>query len=1351
MILPGVRLVEGGAEVGVVSAHATAVELCLFEGDTERRVTLRERTGDLWHGFMPGMGVGARYGFRVHGPWAPLEGHRFNPAKLLLDPYALAIDRPFRLDQAMFGHRDAAALLADDGDSAFAMPKAIVAAPVAGTPAQLTPWSRSVIYELHVRGFTMLHPEVPPEIRGTFAGLAHPAAIGHLVRLGVTAVELLPAAAWIEERHLAALGLQNYWGYNSVGFLAPDPRLAPGGWAEVRACVAALAAAGIETILDVVLNHTGEGDDWGPTLSFRGLDNASYYRLRDGAYVNDTGCGNTLALDRPPMLDLAMESLRAWARFGGVHGFRFDLAATLGRGQGGFEPHAPLLTAISQDPLLRTLKLIAEPWDIGPGGYQLGRFPAAWGEWNDRFRDDVRAFWQGTGGLGQLATRLAGSADVFAARHRPRHSVNFVTAHDGFTLADLVSYAQKHNEANGEGNRDGTGNNLSWNNGVEGASVYPTVLAARQRDQRALLATLLLARGTPMLAMGSELGHSQGGNNNAYAQDNRIAWLDWSRTDAALCDFAATLIAARRDLGALRCDRFLDGAPGETTLPDAAWFRLDGAPMQTSDWSSDALALVLTTAESRVCIAINRGLAQDFTPPSPQDGRIWRVIADSAGDGPGLSARSVRLLAEMPAPPAHRAESADADTLVRLARATGIAADWWEVDGTHHQVSPDTVRALLTGMGLDITSAGAARDALSEVAILRERRAMPAGLVVRRGETAVLALPLPEGHGRRRFGLDITCADGTRLRHVVGAEEGAVEQRTGLDGRKRTVWHVPLPDLPIGRHRIAREDRPEQLCTLTVAPVACYLPSAFAAGQRRFGLAAQLYSLRRAGDQGIGDFTTLSVLAKAAAEKGAAALGLNPLHALFPGDRSRASPYHPSDRRFLDPISLDLATLEDGLPLPDQAFPSPAGRDVDHPRVWAHKQAVLQARFAAFSRTRAGQGASQDFADFVADSGTALQEFVTFQVIAEQQDGPWQSWPVGLQNPAGDEVANVAAAHPDRVAYHQYLQWQCDRQLARAASAGLEIGLIRDLAVGSAPDGAEAWSQASMLARGVSIGAPPDPFSAEGQVWSLPPPNPLALARYGTRGFAALLEANLRHAGGLRIDHVMGLARLFWVPEGARGRDGAYVAQPLADLLGEVALASLNAKAMIVGEDLGTVPDGLREAMRERDILSYRVLFLERDGAGFKPQTAYPHRAMACVSTHDLPTLAGWVKGADIAEQAQLGMLLPEQMKLAERERVRERALLQDRLDGADVTDPATLAVAAHDFIGRSGSELVLAQLDDLVLEPDAVNLPGTDKERPNWRRRLGPPVPELLEGDVARAVMEGFAAAGRRKKALLF
>ena len=553
--------------------------------------------------FLPDIPVGARYGLRAHGPYAPNEGHRFNPSKLLIDPYARAIDQPFKLHASMFSDPGGAGFNADD--SAAAMPKGIVVADSAraARPSPV-PWDRTVLYELHVRGFTMRRGAIPEPLRGTFAGLAHPASIEHLTKLGVTSVEIMPAAAWIEERHLSALGLTNYWGYNPVAFMTPDPRLAPGGWDEVRATVDALAAAGIETIADVVLNHTGEGDALGPTVSLRGLDNASYYRLQPGnpaAYVDDAGCGNILALDRPPVVRLAMDALRAWAELGGVHGFRFDLATTLGRRATGFDPAAPLLTAIAQDPVLRQLKLIAEPWDVGPGGYQIGQFPAAWGEWNDRFRDDVRQFWRGDATeLGALATRLAGSDDLFKAKDRPSHGINFIVAHDGFTLADLVSYEAKHNLANGEDNRDGTNANYSWNNGAEGLTGDLAILAARGRNQRALIATLLLARGTPMLTMGMELGHSQGGNNNAYAQDNAAAWIDWAAADETLLAWTQRLIGIRRDHPVLHQDRFLTGQPVEGVfLPDVAWLHPDGRAMADADWQASSALIMLLSGAGR--------------------------------------------------------------------------------------------------------------------------------------------------------------------------------------------------------------------------------------------------------------------------------------------------------------------------------------------------------------------------------------------------------------------------------------------------------------------------------------------------------------------------------------------------------------------------------------------------------------------------------------------------------------------------------------------------------------------------------------------------------------------------------
>ena len=550
----------GGVTFTVRAPAAAALWLCLFDGEQEQRVGMA-RDGEGWRVHVAGVSEGAHYGFRAEGE-AP-----FDVAKLLVDPHATELDRPFAYDPR----------LAEYGaDTAALVPRAIVRAPLPGP--DLPPLLRAggLIYEVNVRGFTMLHPEVPAAQRGTVAALAHPAVIAHLRKIGVDAVELLPITAWIDERHLPPLGLRNAWGYNPVVPMALDPRLVPGGMRELRETVAALRAAGIGMILDLVFNHTGESDRLGPTLSLRGLDDTAYARAPDGTLINDTGTGNTLDFSQGWVRALVRDSLRHFVAQAGVDGFRFDLATVMARGPG-FAADAPIFAEIAADPLLCDRVMIAEPWDTGPGGYQLGAFPEGWWEWNDRYRDDVRRFWRGDGGAGALATRLSGSSDVFGAERT--RGVSFVAAHDGFTLADLVAYAERHNHANGEDNRDGHSGEIAWNNGVEGESDDPVVLARRAADARALLATLFATRGAIMLAAGDEFGRTQRGNNNAYAQDNATTWLDWSARDVALEDFVAELAARRRALPALR---------DPVLRHDARWYRLDGTPMRDSDWHGAA-------------------------------------------------------------------------------------------------------------------------------------------------------------------------------------------------------------------------------------------------------------------------------------------------------------------------------------------------------------------------------------------------------------------------------------------------------------------------------------------------------------------------------------------------------------------------------------------------------------------------------------------------------------------------------------------------------------------------------------------------------------------------------------------
>ena len=654
-----------GVNFALFSAHADGVELCTFDDSGQRetaRHRLAARSDGVWHGYLPQAQPGLVYGYRVYGPYAPQQGHRFNPDKLLLDPYARAVLGDFRDAARNLGFDRDARQQADPADNAGIALKAKVIDERfdwSGDTHPRTPWAETVIYEAHVKGLTRCHPQVPPEQRGRFAGIAHPATIAHLRKLGVSAIELLPVHHFLDEPRLMRSGLANYWGYNPVAWFAPTQRYASGGanttpLAEFRAMVRALHDAGIEVILDVVFNHTAELDAEGPTLSLRGIDNASYYSLGwNGEYDNFTGCGNALNLAHPRVLQLVMDCLRYWAGECRVDGFRFDLAATLGRVRGAFDPAAALWAAIAQDPLLARCKFIAEPWDMGHGGYQIGRFPPGWGEWNDQFRDVARRFWLTEGvNRAAFARSFAASSNLFHLPLRqPSASINFITAHDGFTLADLVSYDHKHNLANKEHNRDGYSQNHSWNCGVEGASSDPHVRLLRLRVRKAMLATLLLSLGTPMLLAGDELGHSQRGNNNAYCQDNALSWLDWQSADADadLSGFVAQLLAVRKQIPALSANLWWSGHADTQGVIDVEWLNPSGTRLEVQDWEDPAAKALMIRLSADWLMLVNGSAHQIHFHLPPGH---WRLQLESAQDATaGLSdgdctsaARSVAVL-----------------------------------------------------------------------------------------------------------------------------------------------------------------------------------------------------------------------------------------------------------------------------------------------------------------------------------------------------------------------------------------------------------------------------------------------------------------------------------------------------------------------------------------------------------------------------------------------------------------------------------------------------------------------------------------------------------------------------------
>jgi isoamylase len=643
-----------GTNFALFTEAADRVELCLFDDDgTESRLDLREVDGFVWHGYLPGVGPGQRYGYRVYGLYHPASGQRCNPSKLLLDPYAKAIEGAMDWDQAAFAYRFGHPDERDDGDSSPHVPRSVVINPYfdwdLDRPPR-TPYYQTVIYEAHVRGLTMLHPEVPDSQRGTYLGLAHPAVIDHLHQLGVTAIELMPVHQFITDNHLAERDLANYWGYNTIGYFAPHNAYAAGGdrgeqVQEFKSMVRSLHQAGIEVILDVVYNHTAEGNHLGPTLSFRGIDNTAYYRLTDNDfryYLDTTGTGNTLLMRHPHVLQMIMDSLRYWVLEMHVDGFRFDLASALARQFHEVDRLSAFFDLVQQDPVVSQVKLIAEPWDVGDGGYQVGNFPPLWTEWNGKYRDTIRDFWRGEHAtLPEFASRLTGSSDLYQAdSRRPVASINFVTCHDGFTLQDLVSYNRKHNEANGEGNTDGTDDNRSWNCGVEGPTGDPQVLALRNRQKRNFLTTLMLSQGVPMLLAGDEMGRSQRGNNNAYCQDNEVSWLNWDDQDESLFQFVRDLIRLRSEHPSFRRRRFFDGEA-------IAWFTPAAEEMTGEDWEvGHAQALTVCLNGDEITEPDRRGqpirddsflllfnaseLDLEFTIVPPEFGEGWEKMLDTA-------------------------------------------------------------------------------------------------------------------------------------------------------------------------------------------------------------------------------------------------------------------------------------------------------------------------------------------------------------------------------------------------------------------------------------------------------------------------------------------------------------------------------------------------------------------------------------------------------------------------------------------------------------------------------------------------------------------------------------------------
>ncbi len=1260
----GATIGGGGINFALFSAHATRVTLCLFseDGKTEfAQINLASRTGDIWHGFVEELEPGQLYGYRVEGPYAPHEGHRFNANKLLIDPYARELFGEIIQDDAIFGYDIASPeqdLSFDTRDSAPFMPKCIAVAE--GDPYQAkrpnTSWPDTLVYEAHVKGLTMRHPDVAPAARGKFAGLEDPAILEHLTSLGISAIELLPVQSFFTEPRLTGLGLTNYWGYNPINYFAAHADYGEAG--AFKSAVKAIHDAGIEVILDVVYNHTAESDELGPTLCYRGIDNLSYYGLQDDKrfYVNHTGTGNTLDMTHPQVLDLTIASLRYWVEQMGVDGFRFDLASTLARGPDGFNRKSDFLLACEKDPILSKTKLIAEPWDIGPGGYVLGQFPKGWTGWNDRFRDDVRSFWRGDDMAHKaLAGRLLGSADHFDHSEKSvQSSLNFVTSHDGFTLRDVVSYNHKHNQANGEENRDGHGHNLSDNMGVEGPTDDKDINSARLRRSKNLLATLILSQGTPMLLAGDEFGHSQGGNNNSYCQDNEITWLDWGNADKVLQDFTADLIALRKSKPHFSQTDFLHGERLDNSgAKNALWLTPSGGELEGAAWDDHSLRCIGLTLNSEthgaILVILNRGVAQSFHALAEA---AWTFELSSAGafDGDIVPENSVSVFS-LATPYLTKAQETDA--LTAKAQTYGFIDSFRDISGHTHRLDPASLDTLLKS----IDSAA------------------------------------PQNHPKIQIKTPIYGADILR----------------GYQG----VW----------------------------------------------GVTCGLYGLRSDRNWGLGDFEDLAVLAEHMAEKGADFIGLNPVHALFPSAPHLYSPYSPSSREFLNVMHIAPDKIPD---LSEAHFASSQDTAdielVDYETVYRRKTNAFEQAFAAFEALPETHERRQSFKNFCDEKGAALSKHALFDALFEALPEVMQGYD-GFHNfakkyetPDSPACRKFETENVERIQYYKYLQWVARTQLidaqTRAKSAGMRVGLYLDFAVGVVPGGSDAWRDQASFAKGVSLGAPGDMANPDGQKWDLSPFNPHALIQLDFVPFRRALRANMELGGALRIDHVLGLQRSFFMPQD--GGAGAYLSFPFDGLLNVIANVSNETNCIIFGEDLGTVPDDFRSHMADWNLMGCSILLIERTSAGdIIPLDQLREMAITAFSNHDFPTLAGFWAGDDFKWREALGIgNNPDVLSHEKHIREQDKNVLShmSNLSGKPERLDSQASAKLQSWLASSPSLAFAVPLEDIMLDRQQPNVPGTTDEQPNWRRRAKLSL-ETLKTDVScHKILDAIAAARPRR-----
>lgn len=1430
-----------GVNFALYSKNAQYVYLCLFDNNYNESlcIPIKNRTYYIWHCYIEGIRPGQLYGYRVGGPYDPEKGQRFNPSKVLLDPYTLAIgkdliwsrkhfayDFPYNFNKINLFDNSKEAILGAIIDPAFSW----------GNDKLLKiPWKDTIIYEVHLKGFTKLNRFIPEQLRGTYLGFTVEEVINYLKDLGVTTLEFLPIQHSITEYHLFKSNKTNYWGYNPIAFFAPNPNYAydksiMGAINEFKTMIKVLHQAGFEVILDVVYNHTAEGDHTGPTLSFRGIDNLSYYRVYDerkDLYLDFTGCGNTLNHQNHQVLQLVLDSLRYWVTEMHVDGFRFDLASALARELYEVDRLTSFFAIIQQDPIISQVKLIAEPWDLGKDGYQVGNFPPGWSEWNGKYRDTVRKVVnEYEYNLSDFATRISGSSDLYKKDDRKTYSsINFVTCHDGFTLRDLVSYNTKHNEINGWNNLDGTDENFSKNYGVEGDTNNQNIKLLRLIKQKLFLTTLFISQGVPMLLAGDELNRTQLGNNNAYCLDDETNYIHWELDEYSweLLTITKYLIHLRKNNEVFRRKEFFEGEEKKIMeVKDVYWIHSDGREMKDEDWHKElCLGMILpsefgerfdfyTTLEGdtffiifnfsntekkfkipdvilanwKIIFSTNKYLfiseeekenrvnvesielilqkylvhhiyqsknhKQFFESLEiiMSDGRIY--VPNDVINVPSFTILILR--ANKNWREEHVRKNLRIKLLDELCNDIGIQKQYRDLNGKEYHLSYKDLFMILRSLHIPIKDFSSLESVYENY--MNDKwflNTQPLYIFTKKDEYN-LEIIIPETI--KYFTLQIVDINSKVIYEEKIQQFTIVESHYINFSRFKKLKLIKLNvnikcDFSYGYYSVMiyHENVLYSKGTIVIAPQKSYTNKNIYTG-----IWIQLYALRSYTNLGIGDFGDLKKFALKMKQYGYNLIGLSPLHYLPLQKPNQISPYYPASRLMLNPVYIDIFSLEefhssdkalkkwkDNI---DKIEKEKNKKMIDYEVVYKIKKEILYEIYLEFISNPKYANKYKEFIKYKENNDLLLYHALyetSIEIYGKIQP------PREIYKYHSSLQQEFIKEHKHKIDFYSYLFYTVEKQFISIVKdlKKQNVFIYLDLALGSAPDQAEAIYFENfypyIFPQNARAGAPPDPFSPKGQDWGITVMNPFILKKYEFKPFIQLIQRNLFQDTLLRIDHVMWLYRLFWIVREGKEIISTYIRYPEQELFSILSLESQKTKNIIIGEDLGTVPEEVRTIMNQKNILSWKVLYFEKENDQFKDPQTYPLNSVITINTHDLPTLAGYWMGKDIEEKLKIGFINDEeakkQYKIRNEERKQLIQLLQKKgyfKDKESITEDSIygteIASYFYKLIGEAPSKILLVSLNDLLGESDQPNMPGTVHQYPNWRIRYTVPVEEIDE-----------------------